>query len=43
MKRARPRKRNLTAQTSTPVLAQPGESLSLLFEKWMNSQSKSRY
>lgn len=32
MKRARLRKRNLTAQTSTPVLAQPGESLSLLFE-----------
>lgn len=32
MKRARFRKRNLTAQTSTPVLAQPGESLSLLFE-----------
>lgn len=29
MKRARLRKRNLTAQTSTPVLAQPGESLSL--------------
>lgn len=32
MKRARLRKRILTAQTSTPVLAQPGESLSLLFE-----------
>lgn len=35
MKRARFRKRNLTAQTSTPVLAQPGESLSLLFYKNM--------
>ena len=32
VKRARLRKRILTAQTSTPVLAQPGESLSLLFE-----------
>ncbi|OKY84298.1 MAG: hypothetical protein BHV69_09745 [Bacteroidales bacterium 52_46] len=36
MKRARFRKRNLTAQTSTPVLAQPGESLSLLFGKMSN-------
>lgn len=36
MKRARLRKRNLTAQTSTPVLAQPGESLSLLFGKMSN-------
>jgi hypothetical protein len=32
VKRARFRKRNLTAQTSNSVLAQPGESLSLLFE-----------
>lgn len=32
MKRARLRKRNLTAQTSTPMLAPSGESLSLLFE-----------
>lgn len=43
MKRARFRKRNLTAQTINSVLAQPGESLSLLFEIWINSQSKSRY
>lgn len=32
MKRARFRRRNLTARTSTPVLAQPGESLSLFYK-----------
>lgn len=36
MKRARLRKRNLTAQTSTPVLAQPGESLSLFYKQTMS-------
>nr|DAE32990.1 MAG TPA: hypothetical protein [virus sp. ctoYX9] len=43
VKRARLRKRNLTAQTSTPMLAPSGESLSLFLEKWINSQSRSRY
>lgn len=38
MKRARLRKRILTAQTSTPVLAQPGESLSLF--KIMSNEIK---
>lgn len=38
MKRARLRKRNLTAQTSIPVLAQPGESLSLF--KIMSNEIK---
>lgn len=32
MKRARFRKRNLTAQTSNSVLAQPGENLSLVYK-----------
>lgn len=36
MKRARLQKRNLTAQTSTPMLAPSGESLSLLFGKMSN-------
>lgn len=38
MKRARFRRRNLTARTSTPVLAQPGESLSLF--KIMSNEIK---
>lgn len=38
MKRARLRKRILTARTSTPVLAQPGESLSLF--KIMSNEIK---
>lgn len=39
MKRARLRKRILTAQMINSVLAQPGESLSLLFEN-MSKESK---